>query len=77
MKLKMPITLYDVSVHPKLQNLNYYAKEINFFPPNLLSTKLYTQKSKIFIHALGLIWNEETLSCFFIYIDLANIRLTE
>lgn len=44
MKLKMPITLYDVhvSVHPKLQNLNYYAKEINFFPPNLLSTKLYT-----------------------------------
>lgn len=33
MKLKMPITLYDVSVHPKLQNLNYYAKEINFFPP--------------------------------------------
>lgn len=61
MKLKMPITLYDVSVHPKLQNLNYYAKEINFFPPNLL--------------ALGLIWNEETLSCFFIYIDFANIRL--
>lgn len=42
MKLKMPITLYDVSVHPKLQNLNYYAKEIKFFPPNLLSTKLYT-----------------------------------
>lgn len=35
MKLKMPITLYDVhvSVHPKLQNLNYYAKEFNFFPP--------------------------------------------
>lgn len=33
MKLKMPITLYDVSVHPKLQNLNYYAKEINFFSP--------------------------------------------
>lgn len=33
MKLKMPIIFDNVSVHPKLQNLNYYAKEFKFFPP--------------------------------------------
>lgn len=33
MKLKMPITLYDVSVHPKIAKLELLCKRNSFFSP--------------------------------------------
>lgn len=50
MKLKMPIIFDNVSVHPKLQNLNYYAKEFKFFPP------IYFQPIHIEIKYLYMHW---------------------
>lgn len=51
-------------------------KKLIFFPPIYFQPS-YTHRNQkyLYMHALGLIWNEETLSCFFIYIDFANIRL--
>lgn len=68
MKLKMPITLYDVSVHPKLQNLNYYAKELNFFSPNLIYFQpSYTHRNQKYLYMHWGLYGMKKLCHAFLY----------
>lgn len=64
MKLKMPITLYDVSVHPKLQNL--MQKKLIFFPPIYFQPS-YTHRNQKYLYMHWVLYGMKKLCHAFLY----------